>query len=169
MPKRTTADWGEIRREYITTRTTYRALAAKHRVAFRSVAYQGKRGGWPFERVIHCNRIDTEVSSKTAIQSVTSLIEVNRQHLARSAELRAILNSKLKMRTADGKVVVRESVTIREIARAIMAHGLLFRLDRLALGADADQPPTPRDRFADWTDEELELELQRVRKENLIQ
>ena len=169
MPKRTTANWAEIRREYLCTRITYRALAAKHNVAFRSIAYQGKRGGWVFERDIYSNRLDTEVRSKTAIQSVASLVEVNQQHLARNAELRAILNSKLKTRTADGKAVVRESLTITEIARAVMAHSMLFRMDRLALGVDADQPPTPRDRFADWTDEQLEEGLKRVRKRNLIQ
>ena len=46
---------------------------------------------------------------------------------------------------------------------------VLFRLDRLALGADTGSLPEPRTRYEEMSDEELAEELRKVRARNIIQ
>jgi hypothetical protein len=69
-------------------------------------------------------------------------------------------------RRPDGSIAPNGDTTITEIAKAVSACCELYRCDRLILGADDMPHPMPRDRFADYTDEELQAELQRVRAAN---
>ncbi|HMH12113.1 MAG TPA: hypothetical protein VK578_03305 [Edaphobacter sp.] len=110
-----------------------------------------------------------KLSTKTANRALPTLPQLNEQHLRQSEELRYILNSRLKTRGLDGKIVVKTDVSIPDIARAVMAFGVLFRHDRLALGADTGSLPEPQNRFDDMSDEELVEELKRVRARNIIQ
>ena len=68
----------------------------------------------------------------------------------------------------DGNLVTRADLTINEVSCAVIALSLLYRIDRLALGADLDVQPSPRDRFSEMTDQELEEELARLRKKDLL-
>jgi hypothetical protein len=162
-------DWQKLRQEYIANpTTTYKLLSTKYVVPLRSVAWHGQREKWPLGRANYCIRVDTKLLLDSAIQAASTVAELNDQHLRRSAELRELLDSRLGTRNGAGELVPREELTIAEIAKAVLAYGWLYRMDRLALGADVAQPPTPRDRFAEMSDEELMEELRKVRARNIV-
>lgn len=49
-------DWLAIQTEYITTDTTYRALAAKHGLHYKKIGDVGRREGWVAQREQHRNK-----------------------------------------------------------------------------------------------------------------
>lgn len=168
MPKR--VDWSAIGREYATLPiSTYKSLSEKHQVSMRTLRWHSRREGWRMERARHCQNVGEKLTTKTASRSATTLGEINEAHLRRSDELRAMLDHRLKARGPDGKVTIRPDVSIRDICRAVMGYGLLYRGDRLALGVVDSEMPQPRNRLLEMTDEEIDAELQRVRKKPLLQ
>ena len=54
-------DWTTIRSEYIKTNTSYRKLAEKHKVGYKTIATRGKNEDWPGLR----NQKDIKTTSKT--------------------------------------------------------------------------------------------------------
>jgi len=161
-------DWNQLRREYVSTLTTYKQLGAKYGVSTRSVAYHGTEEDWRSARWQFCAKVDTILISNSADRALMNLQQLNADHLRRSGELRALIESRLGSRDEIGNLVPHSSLTINEVSRAVIALGLLYRIDRLAMGADTDVQPSPRDRFSEMSDQELEEELAQVRKRNII-
>lgn len=71
------ADWQAIKSEYITTSTSYRKLANKYGVDYKSVAMHGKAEGWPELRNQHTTKIATEILSADADKRVSRAIRLN--------------------------------------------------------------------------------------------
>jgi hypothetical protein len=162
-------DWPALRQEYIgDPASTYRSLASKHRISFKTISWHGRKERWRMERANYSDRVGEKLVTKTVSRSVETIAGINQRHLQRSAELRAMLNDRLKTRTPDGKVIPRPGLSIRDLARAIVGFGLLYRLDRIALGVVDSEMPQPRNRLLEMSDDELLEELKQVRARNLI-
>lgn len=67
------ADWVKIKTEYITTATSYRKLADKHGVPFRTLADRAKAEGWYAARKKHCNDVVTKAVQKTVNQQAEKM------------------------------------------------------------------------------------------------
>ena len=57
-------DWNQIRREYITTRASYRDLAKKFGISFSFIAKKSRAENWPEQRAQYIHRLDTKVEQK---------------------------------------------------------------------------------------------------------
>ena len=66
-------DWLKIKTEYITTATSYRKLADKHGVPFRTLADRAKSEGWSAARKKHCNDVVTKALRKSANQQADKM------------------------------------------------------------------------------------------------
>lgn len=53
-------DWTAIKTEYVTTDISYRNLAKKHGVSFRTLSWIGKNEKWPELRKRYCDKVVTE-------------------------------------------------------------------------------------------------------------
>lgn len=73
-------DWNAIKSEYITTDISYRKLAEKWAVSFRTLAERAKREDWTGGRDKHCNKIVAQtvqkVANKTASDYAHKLIRL---------------------------------------------------------------------------------------------
>jgi len=73
-------DWEAIKSEYITTSISYRKLAEKWGVSFRTLADRAKREGWPIERDNYRNSVVTRtvqiVSSRTSSTNANRLLRL---------------------------------------------------------------------------------------------
>jgi hypothetical protein len=168
MPKRK-VDWPKLQQEYLSDSTsTYESLALKHGIPLRSVSWHGRREQWRLERSRHCTKVVDLLSAESASNSVRTVLELNERHLHRSEDLRTLLDQQLGSRGVYGELVPRENLTITEILRVVKAFGLLFRFDRIALGADQEMLMRPPDKYESMTLEELEEELRRVCARNII-
>ncbi len=58
------ADWKKIRTEYITTDTSYRKLAEKYGVNYRTICVRSKQEGWIKQREQHINETTTKTLAK---------------------------------------------------------------------------------------------------------
>ena len=58
-------DWDQIRREYITTRASFRDLAKKFGLSYSFIAKRSRAENWPEQREKYIHRIDTKVEQKT--------------------------------------------------------------------------------------------------------
>ena len=168
MP-RNRVDWQAIRLDYIgNSAATYLSLAERYGVPERTLRWHAKREHWREERDRHCRKVADKLTAETARAAEVTIQELNDAHLKRSGQMRALLEHKLVARGPDGRVVPRESLSIADIAKAVVAFGELYRLDRIALGAHADSGrpswhSSQYDRLRDMSDAELEEELKRVR------
>ncbi len=72
-------DWNSIKSEYITTDISYRTLADKRGVSWRTLADRAKREGWPEERKKYCNTVVV----KSVQKSATKVSSANARKLAR--------------------------------------------------------------------------------------
>lgn len=166
------AEWHKVMLDFVQGTDSLEALAARHGLKYGTVRWHSMREKWYEQRLEHqaklTQRLNSLAVNKTAM---TILRELNEKQIKLNEELRFILNSRLKERDPSGKVVPRKDLTIPDITRAVAAFSELYRLDRIALGVASDnQPPSQqRDRFTDMSDDELMSELERVRREPLIQ
>lgn len=62
-------DWNSIKSEYITTDISYRSLAEKRGVSWRTLAERARREGWPDERKRYCNTVVVKTVQKTATKT----------------------------------------------------------------------------------------------------
>ena len=62
-------DWNAIKAEYISTNVSYRKLAAKWKVSFRTLAGRGKRESWVNEHKKYCDAVVTGTVQKVAEKS----------------------------------------------------------------------------------------------------
>ncbi len=164
--------WLKIKLDYVQGTDTLEAVAARHNVKLQTAYWHSSREKWAEERLDYQQKLTKSLNALAANKSAASLLkELNDKQLKLNEELRFILHSRLKEREPSGKIVPRKDLTIPDITRAVAAFSELYRLDRIALGVASDnQPPSQqRDRFSEMTDDELLGELERVRKEPLIQ
>jgi hypothetical protein len=168
MQYRVNVDWHEVRDNYISDlHSTHRSLAAKYKLKYNTVCDRSRREHWGQERIQYQARRRAKLQEAALEKSAPLLLkEVNEKQLKWNEEMRWIINSKLKQRDAEGKIVVRSDITINDAYRATLTMIELYRCDRLALGASTDniQPALPRDRFAEMSDDELQAELGRLRQ-----
>lgn len=59
-------DWNEIRKEYITTNVSQRALAKKYKVSTRTIGDRSKREGWVELRIQHRGKTVAKTLDKAA-------------------------------------------------------------------------------------------------------
>jgi predicted xylose isomerase-like sugar epimerase len=74
------ADWKKIKTEYITTNTSYRKLAEKHGVNYRTICVRSKQEGWIEQRERHINKTTTDILdavSKKQVDRAANLISVS--------------------------------------------------------------------------------------------
>lgn len=60
------ADWAKIKREYVTTDISTRALAEKHGVSYGTLRDRAKREGWASARMEHRSKVVANTEQKTA-------------------------------------------------------------------------------------------------------
>ena len=166
-------DWNEIRDDYIqNANATHNSIAAKYKLKLTTVRARAARDKWGPDRIQFQERRHRKLQDAALEKSAPLLLkECNEKQLKWNEEMRWIINSRLKVRDAQGNVVVREDVTINDAYRATLTMIELYRCDRLALGASTDniQPAMPRDRFAEMSDDELQAELGRLRQIPMVQ
>ena len=80
------ADWQKIKTEYITTDTSYRKLAQKYGVNYRTICVRSKQEGWIEQREQHVNKTTTNI-----------LNAIGRQQVSRAERLQSVAD-KLLMR-----------------------------------------------------------------------
>jgi hypothetical protein len=167
------ADWEKLKIEYIQhPRMTQKQLAEKYGLRYDTVRQQAMKGQWNTARSASAQRYAQELTAMAVgTDAVARIRECDEKQLKRNEEMRYIVDSTLKMRDAQGKIVIRPNLTTTDAARAVSAFVELYRCDRLALGASTEnvQPAPTRDRFAEMTEAELFAELERVRDEPMIQ
>jgi len=89
-------DWEAIKSEYITTSISYRKLAEKWGVSFRTLADRAKREGWPIERDNYRNSVVTRtvqiVSSRTSSTNANRLLRLQEAADSMSKVIAEIFN-----------------------------------------------------------------------------
>ena len=73
------ADWEKIKAEYITTKTSYRKLADKYGIHYKTIADKGKDEGWQELRSQHSHSTLTkmlEVDTEQKVDRATRLMTV---------------------------------------------------------------------------------------------
>ncbi len=101
------ADWQKIKTEYITTDTSYRKLAQKYGVNYRTICVRSQQEGWIEQREQHINKTTTKtlnaISDKQVdraanlisaadqlLAKVKSLLETNAEVLADTQSMKHI-------------------------------------------------------------------------------
>lgn len=64
------ADWQKIKTEYITTDTSYRKLAEKYGVNYRTICVRSQQEGWIEQREQYTNRTTTKILNAIGRQQV---------------------------------------------------------------------------------------------------
>ena len=103
------ADWQSIKAEYITTNTSYRKLAQKYGVNYRTICVRSQQEGWIEQRERHTNETTTKtlnaISDKQA-ERAANLISVADKLLAKVNSLletdAAVLNDTQSMKHISG-------------------------------------------------------------------
>lgn len=73
------ADWKAIKTEYITTNTSYRKLAQKYGVNYRTICIRSQQEGWIEQREQHINKVTTktlDAISNKQVDRAANLISV---------------------------------------------------------------------------------------------
>ena len=65
------ADWQKIKTEYITTDTSYRKLAQKYGVNYRTICVRSQQEGWIEQREQHTNKTTTKIINAIGRQQVS--------------------------------------------------------------------------------------------------
>ena len=65
------ADWQKIKTEYITTDTSYRKLAQKYGVNYRTICVRSQQEGWIEQREQHINETTTNILKAIGRQQVS--------------------------------------------------------------------------------------------------
>ena len=65
------ADWQKIKTEYITTDTSYRKLAQKYGVNYRTICVRSQQEGWIEQREQHTNKTTTKILNAIGKQQVS--------------------------------------------------------------------------------------------------
>ena len=74
------ADWQKIKTEYITTNTSYRKLADKYGVNYRTICVRSQQEGWIEQREQHTNKTTTAIldaTSKKQVDRAANLVSVS--------------------------------------------------------------------------------------------
>jgi transposase-like protein len=166
-------DWVAIKQDYIEhNHLSQEDIAEKYGCTVDQVRNRAWRDQWARAREDFAQQRSQRLTELSLRKDATVLLrELNDEHLKQSKELRYMLNAKLKTRDEHGNIVVRPTVTVQEIVRAIAGFCELFRMDRLALGASTDNltPAFPQNKYDDMSEDELVAELRRVRATSTIQ
>jgi hypothetical protein len=166
-------DWVMVQQWYIEhPEATQEDTAKQFGVTYDQVRGRALRGKWAQARGAFAQQRSQRLTEAALRKDAAQLIrELNDEHLKQSKELRYMLNAKLKTRDEQGNIVVRPTVTVQEIVRAIAGFCELFRMDRLALGASTDNltPAFPQNKYDDMSEDDLIAELRRVRASSTIQ
>ena len=78
------ADWQKIKTEYITTDTSYRKLAQKYGVNYRTICVRSQQEGWIEQREQHTNKTTTKI-----------LNAIGRQQVSRAERLQSVADKLL--------------------------------------------------------------------------
>ena len=78
------ADWQKIKTEYITTNTSYRKLAEKYGVNYRTICVRSQQEGWIEQREQHTNKTTTNI-----------LNAIGRQQVSRAERLQSVADKLL--------------------------------------------------------------------------
>jgi hypothetical protein len=173
MKAATQPDWAAIRLDYIKNQEmTQESLAEKWGVTPDQVRGRAYREKWAQAREDYSAQYAERLTQLSIRNDAPVMLKaLNEKVLKQSEELRVMLNMKLKMRDAQGKIVVRPDVSIIELRCACAAFAELFRMDRLALGASTDNVAvaSTQSSYDNMTEEQLVEELRQVRQRVGIQ
>ena len=166
--------WQEIKLDYIRDTTlTQESIAKKYGVTTDQIRGRAFREKWARARENYSAQYAERLQQLSIRKDAPEMLKaLNEKQLKQSDELRVMLNMKLKMRDAEGKIVVRPGVTIIEIRCAVAAFAELYRMDRLALGASTDNvgaASTSPTNYDSMSEDELLEELRQVRSRVTIQ
>lgn len=90
------ADWKKIKTEYITTDTSYRKLAQKYGVNYRTICIRSQSEGWLEQRQQHINNVTTQAINTVAekqidraarLQTVTEKLLTKIEAMAESEDI----------------------------------------------------------------------------------
>ena len=109
----TTADWKKIKAEYISTDTSYRKLAEKYGIPFRTLAQRAKRENWVELR----NRNTDRVVTKMITQECQRQVDRYSRMLTVTDKLLSKIEASIELLDAEG--VTLDKSGIRALAGAI--------------------------------------------------
>ena len=156
-------NWTNVKAAYVSNpMATYTGIAEKYGITAASVQWHSQREGWFDARREHSKKVAEKLSERSSDNAATALAEIHRQHLKATKELREMLAHKLKLRTADGQVVLRPDISVGDLARVASAYAQLLEADRVALGADQLPVNHSRAPEAEMSDTELYEKLRQM-------
>lgn len=82
------ADWQKIKTEYISTKTSYRKLAEKYGVHYKTIADRGKKENW--------EELRSQVSHKTLTKTIEKVTSSQADRTARLMDVSDLLLAKVK-------------------------------------------------------------------------
>jgi hypothetical protein len=141
-------------------------MSKRHNIPEGTLRWHAHKEQWMVARTNFQAKVEDKLVAAAASKDVVAkLRDINTAQMRWNEEMRYAINSLLKVRTEDGKIVLRSDVDLADIQRAIAGMSELYRLDRLALGASTDNvaPATTRDRIDEMSDDEVMAELHRMR------
>ena len=138
------ADWQKIKTEYITTNTSYRKLAEKYGVNYRTICVRSQQEGWIEQREQHYNKTTTktlEAISSKQVDRATNLISVSDLLLAKVKRLletdAEVLSDTQSMKHISG--VLKDIKEIQMIRSDADMKEQEARIKKLQKEAEADE------------------------------
>jgi hypothetical protein len=169
MGKPAQVEWEKVKLEYCKNSTvTAQQLADQFGVSVYSVRHKIERERWAAARESYSAQYAERLRSLSIRNDAPQMLQaINDKQLKQCEELRVILNMKLKMQDASGKIVPRPDVNIIEVRCAVAAFAEIYRMERLALGASTDNvavASTSANAYDNMTEEELLAELKEAQQ-----
>ena len=138
------ADWQKIKTEYITTNTSYRKLAEKYGVNYRTICVRSQQEGWIEQREQHTNKTTTNILdaiSSKQVDRATNLISVSDLLLAKVKSLletdAEVLSDTQSMKHISG--VLKDIKEIQMIRSDADMKEQEARIKKLQKEAEADE------------------------------
>ena len=106
------ADWSAIRNEYISNpKTSYRKLAEKHGVHYRTIAKVGQREDWDGQR--------TQLTHKAVTETIEKLSAAQADRALRLAEVSDLLLEKVRDLLESKPEILEDTQAMRHISAVI--------------------------------------------------
>ena len=102
------ADWQAIRNEYITTKTSYRKLAEKYGVHYKSIADKGKKENWEGLR--------SQVAHKTLTKTIDKVSTSQADKAAKLACVSDLLLDKVKDLLENHPEILEDTQSLKHIS-----------------------------------------------------
>lgn len=102
------ADWEKIKAEYLTTKTSYRKLAEKHGVHYKTIADKGKKENWEGLR--------SQIAHKTLTKTIEKVSTSQADRAAKLAGVSDLLLDKVKDILENHPEILEDTQSMKHIS-----------------------------------------------------